>query len=235
MSGEDELRRRLQELPGPTGRLDVDAVVERAKQRRRPKVAAVSAVVTGAGVLIIAPFVVPGLSPLSTTTSVMSEQGAAQEQAPAAEQDSSGDSSGAAGAGESIAQACAYRPIVAETGIEAAFGDDPDDGIADIDLTLPAGSRVQVLGVAVAHVAADRDALAIVAAPDAGALLEMATGVGGATAGPSGSTAVLADVPLLDAPALGCGLDAPTAPAPLLLIEVDGARLAVIGDPFFVR
>ena len=233
MSGEDELRRRLQELPGPAGRLDVDAVVERARKRRRPKVAAVTAAVTGAGVLIVAPFVVPGLSPMSPTSTVMSDQGAAQEAAP--EQDSSGgDASGATDADGSVALACAYPAIRAETGIEATFTDDPADGIAGVELLLPdEAGTLEVLGVGIAQVAAD-DTLTIVAAQDL-SVLEAAANAGSTTPGSEAGSVTLADVVLPDGPLLGCGIDAATAPAPLLLIELEGRRLAVVGDAYPVR
>ena len=233
MSGEDELRRRLQELPAPRARLDVDAVVEQARKRRRPKVAAVTAAVTGAGVLIVAPFVVPGLSPMSPSSTVMSHQGAAQEAAP--EQDSSGgDASGATEADGSVALACAYPAIRAETGIQAAFTDDPADGVAGVELLLPdEGSALEVLSVGIAQVTAD-DALTIVAAQDL-SVLEAAANAGSTTPGLEGGSATLADVVLADGPLLGCGIDAATAPAPLLLIEFEGRRLAAIGDPYPVR
>ncbi|MBO1769349.1 hypothetical protein [Agrococcus sp. TF02-05] len=233
MSGEEELRRRLQELPGPASRLDVDAVVERARRRRRPKVAAVTAAATGAGVLIVAPFVVPGLSPMSPSSTVMSDQGAAQEAAP--EQDSSGgDASGATEADGSVALACAYPAIRAETGIEATFTDDPADGIAGVELLLPdEAGTLEVLGVGIAQVAAD-DPLTIVAAQDL-SVLEAAANAGSTTPGSEAGSVTLADVVLPDGPLLGCGIDAATAPAPLLLIELEGRRLAVVGDAYPVR
>ncbi|ERG63650.1 hypothetical protein L332_04170 [Agrococcus pavilionensis RW1] len=233
MSGEEELRRRLQELPGPASRLDVDAVVERARKRRRPKVAAVTAAATGAGVLIVAPFVVPGLSPMSPSSTVMSDQGAAQEAAP--EQDSSGgDASGATEADGSVALACAYPAIRAETGIEATFTDDPADGIAGVELLLPdEAGTLEVLGVGIAQVAVD-DPLTIVAAQDL-SVLEAAANAGSTTPGSEAGSVTLADVVLPDGPLLGCGIDAATAPAPLLLIELEGRRLAVVGDAYPVR
>lgn len=88
MSGDDELRRRLQGIPAPTARLDADAVIAGARKRRRPKTVALSSAATVAGVLIIAPFVVPGLSPLQPTgSSVSSDAGAAPESAPESAQE----------------------------------------------------------------------------------------------------------------------------------------------------
>lgn len=232
---DDELRRRLQELPGPRSGLDADAVVAGAKRRRRPKVAAINAAAAGVGVLIIAPFVVPGLSPIAPT-SVLSEQDAGQ---PAPAEESGEDTAGAGAAEEaagSPAPACSYPALVDETGIRAAFLDDPADGIADLELSGGEVSQWQILGVAVAQVAADRDALTIVAAPDPAALEDAPP------AGRSDEIAVVdpvstvyRDGAVLDAPDVDCGVDAPSVPAPLLLIEVDGGRIAVVGEPFDVR
>lgn len=233
---DDELRRRLQELPGPRAGLDADAVVAGAKRRRRPKVAALNAAAAGVGVLIIAPFVVPGLSPIAPT-SVLSEQDGGQP-APAEE---SGEDSAGAGAAEpapdTLAPACSYPALVDETGIRAAFLDDPADGVADLELT-PSGpvTQWQILGVAVAQVAVDRDALTIVAAPDLEALEQAPpAGMGDEIAVVDPVSTVYRDGAVLDAPDVDCGVDAPSAPAPLLLIEVDGRRIAVVGEPFDVR
>lgn len=237
MSGEDELRRRLRELPGPAGGLDVDAVVERARRRRRPKVAAVTAAVTGAGVLIVAPFVVPGLSPMSPSSTVMSEQGAAQEHAPAAEQDSSEDT-GAAGAAEP-AEACAIEDAEAALGVEVAFGDDPADGVADVAFTFLHDASFEVDGVGVALV--ERGTGVIVEAPDpADPAVDRLRGAGrhgsidGAGVGTDGT--VLLGVPLVLAASVGCGGGADAAPAPVVwLTDASGAQRVVVGDPFRVR
>lgn len=229
---DDELRRRLRDLPGPGSGLDVDAVVDGAKRRRRPKIAALNAAAAGVGVLIIAPFVVPGLSPIAPT-SVLSEQGAAQ---PAQE---SGEDSAGAGAAESapgaLPLACSYPAIVDEIGIRAAFLDDPADGVADLELSGgEAGTTLQILGVAVAQVAAEGDARTIVAAPEPTALEDAPPAGEGDVIGSVGGS-VFRDGAVLDAPAVDCGLDAPSAPAPLLLVEFEGRRIAVVGAPFDVR
>jgi hypothetical protein len=248
VSDEDELRRRLQDVPGPRAGLDVDAAVQEAKRRRRPKVAALTAAATGAGVLIIAPFAVAGMQGLSpVTTASMSESG---QQAPPAEQDG-GDgstdggeaSTGAtdtgtgapeAGPAAAAAPACHYPGITDETGISAAFADDPADGSAAIEFTFAgSGGEVRVLGVAVAQVLAGSGTLAIASAPDVSAFPE-ASGFSRAS-GSGGGVVVVGQFELVDASAIECGVDGPTAPAPLLLIELDGQRLAVVGDPWGVR
>lgn len=230
---DDDLRRRLHDIPGPRGALDVRAVLAGARRTRRPKVAAVTAAAAGASVLIVAPFVVPGLSPIAPTSSVMSDDDA--QDAGAAPAQESGEAAAGAAQPESLALACAYPAIVEATGIRAAFLDDPADGVADLELSGgPAGTTLRILQVAVAQVATDRDGLTIVAAPEPAAL---------AAASPvAGGDEVRADVPVvlrgsrvLDAPDADCGIDAPTAPAPLLLVELDGQRLAVVGDPWGVR
>lgn len=80
---DDELRRRLQDIPAPAARLDADAVVAGAKRRRRPKTIALTSAASVAGVLIVAPLVVPGLSllPQGASQTVSSDAGAAPESA----------------------------------------------------------------------------------------------------------------------------------------------------------
>lgn len=79
---DDELRRRLHDIPAAGARLDTDAIIAGARKRRRPKTIALSSAATVAGVLIVAPFVAPGLSPLQPTgMSTVSDSGAAPESA----------------------------------------------------------------------------------------------------------------------------------------------------------
>lgn len=241
MSGEDELRRRLHELPGPRAGLDADAVVERARKRRRPKVAAVTAAATGAGVLIVAPFVVPGLSPMSPSSTVMSEQGAGQEaapeqeQAPAAGQDSGGDA-GAAGAAQA-AEACAIEDAEAAIGVDIAFEDDPGDGTADVAFTFLEDASFQVDGIGVALV--ERGTGRIIEAPDpADTAVDRLLGSGrhGSIEGEGGGTdgTVMLGVPLVLAAPVGCsGGSDHAAPAPLVwLTDASGAQRVVVGDPY---
>ncbi|MCR8670823.1 hypothetical protein, partial [Agrococcus sp. HG114] len=238
VSGEDELRRRLQEIPGPRAGLDADAVVERARRRRRPKVAAVTAAATGAGVLIVAPFVLPGLSPLSPSSSVLSDRGAGQEQAPAAEQDSSGDA-GAAGAAPA-ADACAIEDAETALGVDIAFGDDPGDGVADVAFTFLEDASLRVDGIGVAFV--ERGTGRIVEAPDpADPVVDALRGSArvGAVAGGGGGAegSVVLGVRLVVADSVACSEGSEhAAPAPVVwLTDSSGAQRVVVGDPFGVR
>ncbi|MGM1028516.1 MAG: hypothetical protein ACQEWM_01445 [Actinomycetota bacterium] len=232
---DDELRRRLQELPGPGSGLDVDAVVAGAKRRRRPKVAALNAAAAGVGVLVIAPFVVPGFSPIAPSSM---EQGAGQPAAPAQEsgEDAAGSTEAGSAGSDSLPLACTYPALVDETGVRAAFLDDPADGIADLELTPALPPELRILGVAVAQVAADGDALTIIAAPDLEALEDAPpVGVSEEIARVDPASTVYRDGAVLDAPDVDCGVDAPSVPAPLLLVELEGRRIAVVGEPFDVR
>ena len=237
MSGDDELRRRLQEIPAPRSGIDVDAVVGAARRRRRPKVAALTAAATGAGVLIVAPFVAPGLPPLQPTSGPASVGDA---EAPVTEQGSSGGEAGAASsAPESADRAgCAIDDARTATGLVIAFGDDPSDGVADVVLTFPgeAGAfQIDGVGVALVTTGAER---AIVAAPDPSAESVQqlrGTGRAGSVEGGAGGaeTAIALDVALLDAPTVTCSTDGPAAPAPVVwLTDADGTSLVVLGEPF---
>ncbi|WP_425844290.1 hypothetical protein [Agrococcus sp. TSP3-2-1] len=238
MSGEEELRRRLRELPGPRAGLDVDAVVERARKRRHPKVAAVTAAVTGAGVLIVAPFVVPALSPMSPSSTVMSDRGAGPEAAPEqapAEQDAVGDT-GAAGAAQA-AEACAIEDAEAALGVDVAFEGDPGDGVADVSFTFLEDATFQVDGIGVALV--ERGTGRIVEAPDpADAAVERLRGSArhGSIEGEGGGTdgTVMLGVPLVLAAPVACGGGSDHAgPAPIVwLTDASGAQRVVVGDPY---
>ncbi|WAC66384.1 hypothetical protein OVA14_00880 [Agrococcus sp. SL85] len=238
---DDELRRRLRALPGsggPGGGLDPDAAIAGARRRRRPKVAALSAAATVAGVLVVAPFVAPSFAPGSMDAATMQEGGAAPEVAPGAEQEpaTGGEDAGATeqgGIGDgAVAAPCAAPALRADTGIQARFLDDPADGVASIELEFPpAGGDLRIEGVGIAQVAADGGPLRIVAAPDAA---QLATGAEerSASTGSGGGTIVLDDVPVDTAEGVGCGLDAPTAPAPLVVGEADGRPVVGVGEPW---
>ncbi|SDS41895.1 hypothetical protein [Agrococcus carbonis] len=243
---DDELRRRLQEVPGPGARLDADAIVASAKRRRRPKTIALSSAATAAAVLIVAPFVTPGLSPLRPASEVGSPMDAAAPESDAGA-DGSGEESaggatepgdaGATEAGEApaasdtdLAAACRYPSLLAETGIRATFADDPGDGRVDIAFELPAsGGEVVVLGVAIAHVAADG---AIVSAPEVAAFDDSGTR---SQASGAGGLVRLGTFVLDDAPPVDCGVGGESSEAPLLLVELDGQARGVVGEPGGVR
>ena len=82
MSDDSELRRRFQEGTQPRGDIDVDAVLRRARARRRPRV-----VLAGAGsVLAIAAIAVPAsLASLSGGAGGASDTSVAADGAPAPE------------------------------------------------------------------------------------------------------------------------------------------------------
>jgi hypothetical protein len=244
---DDELRRRLQEVPGPGARLDADAIVAGAKRRRRPKTIALSSAATAAAVLIVAPFVAPGLSPLRPASEVGSPMDAAAPESESGADGSTGeesaggatepDDAGATEAGEAPAAsdtdraaACGYPSLLDETGIRATFADDPGDGRVDIAFELPAsGGEVVVLGVAIAHVAADG---AIVSAPDVAAFDDSGTR---SQASGAGGLVRLGTFVLDDAPPVDCGVGGESSEAPLLLVELDGQRRGVVGEPGGVR
>jgi hypothetical protein len=130
---DDELRRRLHDIPAAGARLDTDAIIAGARKRRRPKTIALSSAATVAGVLIVAPFVAPGLSPLQPTgMSTVSDSGAAPESAqepaeqPAPDAGESGaaeqDESGAADAGEGEGGASGDQGAPGDTGASGDSG-----------------------------------------------------------------------------------------------------------------
>lgn len=234
-SPDDELRRRLHDLPGPGGgpRLDVAAAVEGARRRRRPKVAAVTAAAAGAGVLIVAPFVVPGLSPLAPTgTSVLSEPGEQGEQdagaAPEAAQPAdsgtdSGTESGGAETGAAFADACGLTRA-GDVGLVLRLLEDP----ADASLAPPGTVEAEAAGLAATVTFRDVDAVsvdgstAMVAPGGTQQELRLAEG---APAVLETTTGVLAT----DA----CGPGNPSAPSPVALVSLDsGTPFAVVGEPW---
>lgn len=99
MNDDDELRRRLHDIPTPGVRLDADAVLAGAKRRRRPKTIALSSAATVAGVLLFAPLVAPGIEALRPSSGVSVDYGAAPNSAP--ESSSSGADGGTGADGDS--------------------------------------------------------------------------------------------------------------------------------------
>ncbi|GAA3604351.1 hypothetical protein [Agrococcus terreus] len=242
MTDEQELRRRLREIPGPpAGGLDVDAAVADARRRRRPKTAALAGATGLAAVLAIAPFAAPALLPSSTST--MAERPESDAGAPAPEvagQESAGQPEEGSGAGDagtgadggSVAGACAYRALRADTGIGLRFLDDPADGLASIEIDFPAaGGDLVVEALGIAQVEAGGGPLRIVSAPDASQLAP-AVSVREASTGAGGGTVVLDDVPVATDPGVGCGIEAAAVPAPLVLGTSDGRPVTAVGDPW---
>lgn len=243
---DDELRRRLREIPAPTTRLDVDAAIAGARRTRRPKVAAVTAATAGAGVLIIAPFVAPGLQGFQPTSGVAEDAGApAQESGPAAGT-SGGDSDGGEetlSSPDAAVAGCLLDDAEVATGMVIEFTDDPSDGVAAVRFTFPpSGGAFGIDAIGVAEVAPDGR---VVSAPDPrSAEVErvLGTGRGGAVeGGASGPSALVdvtvEDVALLEAPSVRCGVEASTAArAPVLwLTDAQGRAITVLGEPWVVR
>lgn len=227
---DDELRRRLQEIPAPRARLDAAAAIDGAKRRRRPKVAALTAAATGAGVLIVAPFVAPGLTPLSPSSdsSVLSEGdegGAAPEAAqPSAETEGAPGDSGA-GAEESTPIELCGLTRAGDIGLALRFLEDP----ADASVAPP--GRVEARGAGLTAAVAtfvDVDALVVdggIARATAGATEQDARLAGGGSGVLGVTTGVLA--------ADACGPGTPSGPSPVALVALDGsAPVAVVGEPW---
>lgn len=244
---DDELRRRLHKIPAPTSRLDVDAAIAGARRTRRPKVAAVTAATAGAGALIIAPFVAPGLQGFQPTSApgVADDAGApAQESGPQAGTDGDSDGGEETLSGPEAATAgCLLDDAEVATGIVIEFADDPSDGVATVRFTFPPeGGAFGIDAIGVAEVAPDGG---VVSAPDPRSTeveSVLGTGRGGTVeGGVSGPSAVIDvtmdDVALLEAPPVRCGVEASTAaPAPVLwLTDAQGRAITVIGEPWVVR
>lgn len=239
---DDELRRRMHDIPSPTRRIDVDAAIAGARRTRRPKVAALTAATSGAAILIIAPFVVPGLQSFQPTGAGVAEDAGAPAQESGPEQGPGGDESlSEPGAGSALA-GCMIDDAKVSTGVVITFDDDPVDGIASVRFTFPpGGGSFEIDGVGVAQVTEDGR---VAAAPDPRSTeVEQLRGTGGTgaveggIAGPGEEIAVtMDDVALVDAPAVLCGVEGATAPAPVLwLMDAQGRSLTVIGEPFGVR
>ncbi|WP_306231479.1 hypothetical protein [Agrococcus beijingensis] len=235
MPADDELRRRLQELPGPGGpsaRLDVAAAVEGARRRRRPKVAAVTAAATGAGVLILAPFVVPGLTPLSPTSStVMGEAEQDAGAAPEAAQptDSGTDATeGGTEAGATFADQPCGLTRAGDIGMTLRFVADP----ADASLALPGSVEAEGAGVAATVVTFVDVAALEVTGSTASAVAGSTEQDARLAAGDRGVLEVTTGVLAADA----CGPGNPSAPSPVAIVLLDGAGpVTVVGEPWDVR
>lgn len=223
---DDELRRRLREIPAPTTRLDLDAAIAGARRTRRPKVAAVTAATAGAGILIIAPFVAPGLQSFQPTSApgLAEDAGApAQESGPEAGQEHAG---GDAGGDETLSQpgaaACGLTRA-GDIGLVLAFGADPAAEDAPVRIGTSGVDAVGVTAIDVRSIAI-REGSATVTP---GTAEEPLTLEPGAVAELGVEAAVL--------PAEACGEGEPAGPSPVALVAVDGAApVPVVGDPWIV-
>ncbi|WP_405217142.1 hypothetical protein [Agrococcus sp. Ld7] len=227
---DDELRRRLHEIPAPSARLDAEAVLAGAKRRRRPKTIALSSAATVAAVLLFAPLVAPGISSLGPSGADSTDAGAAQEAAPqsspsssADDADGDGTDSGAATeagpAGEEALPLCGL-PSAGEIGLVVSFAERPT-GATPVQVRVVGDEDARVTAVAV-------DSLAII---DGGATVE---------AGASreqlvldaGESAPLTVVTVTLEPG-ACGVGEPAAATPVAIVGVDGMEpIAVVGSPW---
>lgn len=241
LRGDGDLRRRLQDIPAPSARIDADAVIAGAKRKRRPKTIALSSAATIAGVLV-APLVVPGLQQLqpASTTGESTDAGAAPESAPEsgadgsespvatdegpAEQTDTGEGDQGASGGTASEAFCGL-PRAGEIGLVLAFAEDPADGSAPVVVRTDDGAAVrdlvavEVAGIAVtggeAHVEAGSASEELALARGEAAVLTVTTGV--------------------IEPGT-CSDGSPSAHTPVAILG-RGTRtpIAVVGEPFDVR
>lgn len=256
MSDDDELRRRLQDIPAPRAGLDAEAIVAGARKRRRPKTIALSSAATVAGVLIVAPLVTPGLSPLLPRTSgdgVSMDSGAAPEMEPepAPQEEGAGgatdgtDGAEDAGSGDSGASGTALgdtacAPAQAgDAGLALRFLDDPSDGTADLAMENLTDTAIEVRLDDVGSVELDAEGRIVAAGvwPGRWATSELA-----AYAGSDGGVTVdleprvaCAQPGTIALPGAGPGI----APVATVLVtrggEDDATAMTVVGEPFDVR
>ncbi|MET4097944.1 hypothetical protein ABIB37_000181 [Agrococcus sp. UYP10] len=230
---DDELRRRLHDIPGPRSGIDVDAVLAGARRKRRPKVAAITAATAGAGILIVAPFVAPGLQSFQPTSAPgLAEDAGAPAQEEGVGGGDAGSQTGATEAGPAdgaaLADACA---AIAATGlgIELRFLDDPADGSSELAVSSLLDAGVTITLEAAGSAAVDAQGVPLAAALDAGRVLHLDL-----VARATGST------PVELGPRSDCGVAGEAvgiAPLALVTLVHDGetSTATVVGDPWGVR
>ncbi|MGC5078319.1 hypothetical protein [Agrococcus sp. DT81.2] len=223
---DDDLRRRLHEIPPPTTRLDVDAAIAGARRTRRPKVAAVTAATAGAGILIIAPFVAPGLQSFQPTSApgLAEDAGAPAEEAGPASGQESGTGGGDSGAGETLSEpaagACGLTRA-GDVGLVLAFATDPADGAAPVWISTAGADAVEVAAIDVRSLALVDDGARVAGGGEQEAL----------TLEPGRTVQLAAESAVL--PADACGEGEPAGPSPVALVAVDGAApVPIVGDPW---
>ncbi len=230
---DEELRRRLRDIPAPRAGIDADAVVARAKRRRRPKTIALSSAATVASVLIVAPLVVTGLQLLPSSSQQEASQAGGAESAEHPTSDAASEESrplesaedageGDAGAsGDGAATLCGL-PLASELGMELAFTAEPADGAARAEIRwIEAGAAPRLEAVEVAS-------------------LEVAGGVARAVAGEASQALALAasesaalEVPIAVLDAGACGEGSPPGAAPVaIVVRGNGSPTAVVGTPW---
>lgn len=237
---DDELRRRLRDIPAPRAAIDADAVIERAKRRRRPKTIALSSAATVASVLIIAPLVVPGLQLPHPASQTATDSGAGAESAEqpasgveaseesrpldasedAGAEDAGDGDTGAAGGAEESALLCGL-PLASSIGLELEFAEPPTDGPAPVIVRTAGGeaARLEIVEAASIDVIGSTARVAAGASSEELALAEE-------------ETAQL-EVPAAVLEAGACGEGAPSGPAPVAIIGRGGVPpTAVVGTPW---
>ncbi|MCH1883743.1 hypothetical protein [Agrococcus sp. ARC_14] len=256
MSDDDELRSRLQGIPGPRAGLDADAVIARAKRRRRPKTIALSSAATIAGVLIVGPLVVPGLTAFepASMSGVSSESGAAPESYPDSAPESDGDGAespaateeggpveqtdagegdqGASGEGGEGApggtNACTPMPA-GNAGLALRFLDDPSDGTADLGITNLTDAQLEVRLDDVGSVEVTAEGQVVSAGFWPGRW-------GRSIVAPTQEGIVTVDLEPRQACAVGAGEPVAIAPVATVLVvrngEEDATELVIVGDPW---
>lgn len=230
---DDELRRRLHDIPGPRSGIDVDAVLAGARRTRRPKVAAITAATAGAGILIVAPFVAPGLQSFQPTSAPgLAEDAGAPAQESGVGGGDAGSQTGATEAGPAdgaaLADACAALAATG-LGIELRFLDDPVDGTSELAVSSLLDADATITLDAAGSAAVDAQGVPLAAALDPGRVLRLEL-----TARATGST------PVDLGPRADCGVAGEAAGiAPLALVTLvhDGetSTATVVGDPWGVR
>ncbi|ROR66407.1 hypothetical protein [Agrococcus jenensis] len=231
---DDELRRRLHDIPGPGPGIDVDAVLAGARRTRRPKVAAVTAATAGAGILIVAPFVAPGLQSFQPTSApgLAEDAGAPAQEEGVGGGDAGSTETGATEAGPAdgaaLADACAAM-TASGIGIQLRFLDDPVDGASELAVSSLLDVDATITLEAAGSAAVDAQGVPLAAALDPGRVLRLEL-----TARATGST------PVDLGPRADCGVPGEAAGiAPLALVTLvhDGetSTAIVVGDPWGVR
>lgn len=219
MNDDDELRRRLHDIPAPSVRLDADAVLADAKRRRRPKTIALSSAATVAGVLLFAPLVAPGIEALRPSSGVSVDAGAAPTEAGAGEAGSSDGSTDENTAGAEEAPLCGL-PRAGDVGLVLTFAERPA-GATPVQVRAVGEGDARVTAVAIESLTIT-DAAARVEPGISREELVLA----------AGDTAALTVVTATLAPG-ACGDGVPASATPVAIVGVDGAEpVAVAGSPW---
>lgn len=233
MNHDDELRRRLQDIPTPSARLDADAVLAGAKRRRRPKTIALSSAATVAGVLIFAPLVAPGITALRPSDDASVDSAAAPESAPESpdlgaeggEEDGTDNAQPDSGASEAGASSTEEAPLcglprAGDIGLVLAFAERPD-GTTPVQVRAVGDDDAQITAVSIDSIVIV-DGVAQVDAGETSEQFELAAG-----------EAVALTIAAATLEPGACGDGTPSGATPVAIVGVDGAApIAVVGSPW---